>query len=235
MKRVTRSTNITCRAPGAMARSARRSALAMHESQSLIIEMQACPQPWFFFEFAAPAMRRAFGVAGPEWTAENLHRAATRVAPSLIRVDADEATYPAHILLRTRLERALLSGDLAVRDLPGAWRDEMRRLLGVTAGNRQRRLPSGHPLDGRRFRLFPHLHAGRYRRGAVVRRRPRGRLRYRAGDRHGRFFPIARLAQDACPRPMEASWTWRHCWSGRPGAGSISQAYTDHLRARYAP
>ena len=50
---------------------------------------------------------------------------------SLIRVDADEVTYPLHIILRYRLEQALLAGDLEVADLPGAWNEGMRELLGV--------------------------------------------------------------------------------------------------------
>jgi carboxypeptidase Taq len=53
------------------------------------------------------------------------------VEPSLIRVSADPLTYPLHIVLRFELELSLLEGDLAVVDLPAAWADGMRRLLGV--------------------------------------------------------------------------------------------------------
>ena len=81
--------------------------------------------------FAAPRMRAAFGKDGPAWTADNIHRVYTRVAPGFIRVDADEVTYPLHIMLRYRLERAMLAGDLALADLPGAWNDGMRELLGI--------------------------------------------------------------------------------------------------------
>ena len=108
--------------------------MAMHESQSLILEMQAC-RSREFLGFAAGEMRRAFAAAtdtgGAAWEPDNLHRLYTRVAPGLIRVDADEVTYPAHIILRYRLERALLDGDLAMADLPGAWADGMRDLLGI--------------------------------------------------------------------------------------------------------
>jgi carboxypeptidase Taq len=104
--------------------------MSLHESQSLLIEMQAC-RSRAFAEFAAPLAREAFGRAGPAWQADNLHRLSTRVAPGLIRVDADEVTYPAHVILRYRLERALLAGDLDLADLPGAWRDGMRALLGI--------------------------------------------------------------------------------------------------------
>ena len=105
--------------------------MSLHESQSLIVEMQACrARP--FFTFLAPLLREAFGRAGPEWEPDNLHRLHTRVEPGFIRVDADEATYPAHILLRYRLETAMIAGDLAVADLPGAFDDGMRDLLGLT-------------------------------------------------------------------------------------------------------
>ena len=104
--------------------------MSVHESQSLLVEMQVCRgRP--FLEFAAPLFRVAFGQDGPAWSAENLHRRAIRVERSFIRVDADEATYPAHVILRYRLERALIAGDLAVADLPAAWNDGMKTLLGV--------------------------------------------------------------------------------------------------------
>jgi carboxypeptidase Taq len=105
--------------------------MALHESQSLLVEMQAC-RSREFLELAAPMMREAFGGSGPAWETDNLHRLYTRVARGLIRVDADEVTYPAHVILRYRLERAMIEGDLALRDLPGAFRDGMRDLVGVT-------------------------------------------------------------------------------------------------------
>jgi carboxypeptidase Taq len=104
--------------------------MSLHESQSLLVEMQAC-RSRAFAAFAAPLARAAFERAGAAWEADNLYRLNTRVEPGLIRVDADEVTYPAHVILRYRLERALLAGDLALADLPGAWRDGMRELLGI--------------------------------------------------------------------------------------------------------
>ncbi|MBI1777259.1 MAG: carboxypeptidase M32 [Proteobacteria bacterium] len=104
--------------------------MAVHESQSLLIEMQAC-RSREFMEFAAPLIRAAFGGSGPAWEAANLHRLYTTVARSLIRVEADEVTYPAHVILRYRLEKAMIAGELMLIDLPGAWNDGMRTLLGV--------------------------------------------------------------------------------------------------------
>jgi carboxypeptidase Taq len=104
--------------------------MSLHESQSLIIEMQACRSSTFL-EFAAPVMRDCFGGTGPAWDAANLHRLYTKVEPGFIRVDADEVTYPAHILIRYDLEKALIEGDMTLADLPGAWNEGMRDLLGL--------------------------------------------------------------------------------------------------------
>jgi len=104
--------------------------MTLHESQSLLMEMQACRSD-AFVAFAAPRMRAAFGKDGPAWSADNIHRLYTRVEPGFIRVDADEVTYPMHVMLRYRLERAMLAGDLPLADLPGAWNEGLRELLGI--------------------------------------------------------------------------------------------------------
>lgn len=104
--------------------------MAMHESQSLLIEMQAC-RTKEFIKYVAPLMRKAFGGRGPDWGAANLHRLYTRVRRSFIRTEADEVTYPAHVILRYRLERAMVSGDLEIADLPGAFNDGLEALLGI--------------------------------------------------------------------------------------------------------
>ncbi len=104
--------------------------MSIHESQSLLIEMQACrSRP--FIDYLAPLLRETFEADGPAFESDNLHRLYTRVEPGHIRVDADEVTYPLHILLRTRLERAMIEGDLAVADLPGAWNEGFLALTGL--------------------------------------------------------------------------------------------------------
>ena len=108
--------------------------MVIHESQSLIVEMQACRSKEFF-EWAAPMFAHAFGGIGPAWGAEEFYKRATAVRPSLIRIDADEVTYPAHIILRTQLERALLAKDLLPVDLPGAWNEKILQLLDISPSN----------------------------------------------------------------------------------------------------
>ncbi len=108
--------------------------MALEESQSLLLEMLVCrSRP--FVAYLCPLLVKHFAVSGPEWEPENLYANLTRVRRSLIRVDADELTYPLHILLRYELEKRLLTGDLAVRDLPEAWNAGMEQRLGIRPGN----------------------------------------------------------------------------------------------------
>ena len=109
--------------------------MSLHESQSLLVEMQACRSAEFI-GFAAPLLREAFAAEGagegPAWETANLLRLYNRVEPGFIRVDADEVTYPAHVILRYRLERAMIAGELPLEELPGAWNQAMAELLGIT-------------------------------------------------------------------------------------------------------
>jgi carboxypeptidase Taq len=122
--------------------------MAVHESQSLLLEMQVC-RSRAFLSFAAPILREVFAGEGSGWDAEALHRRQIRVQRSLIRVDADEVTYPAHVILRYRLERAMIAGDLAPADIPGAWAEGLRQLLGIAPANdREGCLQDIHWYDG---------------------------------------------------------------------------------------
>lgn len=104
--------------------------MSLHESQSLLMEMQACrSRP--FLAFAAPLMRESFGGSGPAWETEAMWHRYTRVAPGFIRVDADEVTYPAHVILRYRLEKALIADEMPLAELPTAWSAGMKDLLGL--------------------------------------------------------------------------------------------------------
>lgn len=106
---------------------------AVHESQSLLMELQVCRSRAFIGQLA-PTVRARFGRedGDPAWSGENLYRHATEVARGFIRVDADEVTYPLHVILRFELERELLSGALPVAALPDAWNDAMGRYLGLS-------------------------------------------------------------------------------------------------------
>ncbi len=101
--------------------------MALEESQSLLMEMIVCRSRGFV-RYLRPLLEKHFGVSGPEWTEENLYAHLTRVKRGAIRVDADELTYTLHIQLRYDLEKKLLEGTLAVRNLRDAWNAGMERL-----------------------------------------------------------------------------------------------------------
>ncbi|MCA9677250.1 MAG: carboxypeptidase M32 [Kofleriaceae bacterium] len=122
--------------------------MSTHEGQSLLMEMQA-GRSRAFLDYLAPLAREHLGGDGPAWAPDNLHRLYTAVHPGFIRVDADEVTYPSHVILRFRLERALIGGDLALADLPAAWNAGMQELLGITPpSDREGCLQDIHWYDG---------------------------------------------------------------------------------------
>jgi carboxypeptidase Taq len=105
--------------------------LGMHESQSRLWE-NAVARGRAFWSYWFPMAKSIFREALSGVTLEAFHRAINHVAPSLIRVQADEVTYNLHIIVRFELELALITGDLAVADLPLAWIEKYRETLGVT-------------------------------------------------------------------------------------------------------
>ncbi len=103
--------------------------MSLHESQSLLIEMQVCRSD-AFLRFLSPLLCDTFGDQ-PAFEPHNLVASMRRVEPGLIRVDADEVTYPAHIILRYGLEKAMINGDLALADLPTAFNDGLKQSISV--------------------------------------------------------------------------------------------------------
>ncbi len=108
--------------------------LALEESQSLLFEMNLC-RSRSFVTYLKPLLEKYLQVSGPEWSEENLYRHLIRVKRSLIRMDADELTYPVHIMLRYELERKILEGALPVADLPEAWNANLEQRLNIRPTN----------------------------------------------------------------------------------------------------
>jgi len=100
--------------------------MSIHESQSKLWENHVARSPAF-----AEVLATELGAGGFTVSAADLHATLVGVEPSPVRVSADPLTYPLHIVVRFELELALIDGDLAVEDLPDAWNEQMRRLLGV--------------------------------------------------------------------------------------------------------
>jgi carboxypeptidase Taq len=104
--------------------------MGLHESQSRLWE-NLIGRSLPFWRAFTPKLRELFPRELEGVGAEQVHGAVNAVQPSLIRVEADEVTYNLHILLRFELELAMVRGDLAPRDLPGAWNERMKSYLGI--------------------------------------------------------------------------------------------------------
>ena len=105
--------------------------LGIHESQSRLWEnLVGRDRP--FWQFAYPRLQAHFPAQLGDVPLKSFLMAVNRVAPSLIRVEADEVTYNLHIILRYEIERPLLTGDLPIADLPPTWNELSREYLGLT-------------------------------------------------------------------------------------------------------
>jgi carboxypeptidase Taq len=128
--------------------------MGVHESQSRLWENQVARSRafWRFFE---PRFREKFPAQTAAISSEELYLAINAVAPTLIRVDADEVTYNLHIILRFELEKKLFTGELAVTDLPAAWRASSRELLGLEPANDREGVLQDVHWSGGAFGYFP--------------------------------------------------------------------------------
>ena len=108
--------------------------LALEESQSLLFEMNLC-RSRAFVQYLRPLLEKHLQVTGPEWQEQNLYRHLIRVRRAAIRMDADELTYPVHIMARYDLEKRILDGALAVADVPEAWNEALDQRLGLRPGS----------------------------------------------------------------------------------------------------
>ena len=108
--------------------------LAVHESQSRMWEnLVGRSQP--FWEHFFPAFKKTFASQLDGVSLEAFYKAINKVEPTLIRVNADEATYNLHIMLRLELEIGMVEGKIAIKDLPEIWNAKMQEYLGITPPN----------------------------------------------------------------------------------------------------
>ena len=104
---------------------------AVHESQSRMWE-NLVGRSLPFWEHFFPELKKTFPSQLDGVSAKSFYKAINKVEPSFIRVNADEATYNLHIMLRLELEIGMLEGSLAVKDLPEIWNTKMQDYLGIT-------------------------------------------------------------------------------------------------------
>ena len=209
--------------------------MSLHESQSLLMEMQVC-RGAEFIGFAAPLMRDAFcadGVAADgAFAPENLHRLAIHVAPDYIRVDADEVTYPAHIMLRYRLEKALIAGDLNAADLPGAWQDGMQEYLALMPRNDTEGCLQDIHWAGGDVGYFPSYTLGALIAAQLFESARRDIAELRANIAAGDFAPLMTWLGDAV-HSQASRYTSQDLIERATGRPLGTDAFKAHLKARY--
>jgi carboxypeptidase Taq len=204
--------------------------MAAHESQSLIVEMQAGRSD-AFLSFLAPELAAAFG-PDPAFEADNLALLWRRVHRGFIRVDADEVTYPAHVILRFRLEQALIGGDLGLNDLPAAWNDGTKSLLGIAPPDDARGcLQDIHWFDGL-FGYFPSYTLGAMAAAQLMAAARREAPEIDSALAEGSMAPL----QDWLARKVHAfgsRYGFNDLLRHATGAPLGADAFETHLRARY--
>jgi carboxypeptidase Taq len=205
--------------------------MALHESQSLAFEMQLGGHAGFVARLA-PLLAEAFG-AQPAFDPDNLHRLMTRVTPGYIRVDADEVTYPAHIVLRYEIERPLIEGEIEADDIPTLWDAKAGELLGLdTRGNyRDGPLQDVHWPEGM-FGYFPCYSLGAMYSAqwfaAMRRATPDLDARLHAGD----FAPVFDWLRDHIWH-QGCRWTTDELARRASGEALNPAHFKAHLESRY--
>jgi carboxypeptidase Taq len=208
--------------------------MAMHESQSLLMEMQVC-RSREFLTFAAPLLAETLknGTDADErWSADTLYRHYTRVTPGLIRVDADEVTYPFHVILRYDLERAMIAADLKPADLPGAWNDGVERHLGIRPpGDRLGCLQDIHWYDGA-WGYFPTYTLGALAAAQLFAAAVRDRPEIPGAVARGEFTPLLDWLRLHVHGQASVS-SGNELLTAATGSPLGVSAFADHLRRRY--
>ena len=205
--------------------------MSLHESQSLLMEMQTCRSK-AFIDHAAPILAARYAGEGALWEADNLYRIVTTVSPGFIRVDADEATYPAHVILRYRLEKALIEGTMEIADLPSAWNDGMQRLLGITPpSDREGCLQDIHWYDGA-WGYFPTYTLGAISAAQIFRAAVDADPDIPDGISKGDFKPLLSWLRTHI-HAKGSLYSTEEILTQATGRGLDVSAFKDHLRSRY--
>jgi carboxypeptidase Taq len=203
----------------------------VHESQSLFWQNQVASGR-NFMAFLSPILKDELGVDGFAWSPENLYQLVTRVKPGLIRTEADEVTYPAHVILRHDLEWKLIDGTLAPRDLPDAWGKEMRELLEVEVPDHAHGCMQDVHWSQGIIGYFP-----AYTFGALGAAQLMGQLKRDVPDlsdhiRNGDFTPIRVWMTDRVHQ-YGSRYTGEELMKNATGKPLSAGAWLDHVESRY--
>lgn len=194
--------------------------LGVHESQSRLWE-NFVGRSHSFWEHFFPQLQDRFTAALSAVTLDEFHWAINSVRPSLIRVEADEATYNLHIVIRFELERELVAGHLAVEDLPHAWNQKYEHYLGITPADDAQGVLQDIHWSSTALGYFPtytlgNLYAAQLARqadadlGGLDAQFARGEFTalrewlHKNVHQQGRRYPAAELIRRVCHQPLSS-------------------------------
>jgi len=209
----------------------RARSMGIHESQSLSFEMQIGRNP-AFLALISPLLKKHLGDQAA-FDAANLAGLFTRVKPGFIRVDADELTYPAHIILRYEIERALIDGEIEARDIPALWDEKMMAYLGLDSrGNYKNGCLQDIHWPGGSFGYFPSytlgaMYAAQYF-ASIHKTQPDFETRMAAGDLSPLFDWLNAHIWESASR-----WETRELVQRATGEALNPQHLRQHLAQRY--
>lgn len=200
--------------------------LGIHESQSRLWE-NFVGRSFAFWQHFFPKLQLEFPSVTREMELDDFYFAINDVRPSLIRVEADEATYNLHILIRFELEQALLTGELPVPDLPGAWNEKYQQFLGITPPDDAQGCLQDIHWSGGAIGYFPTYSLGNLYAAQLFDRADAdlGALpnQFRRGEflalrewlrenvhRHGRRYPAPELVERVTGSPLSHEPLMRH-------------------------
>lgn len=205
--------------------------MCIHESQSLLFEKQIFMSRAFGEALLPYVHQHLPGTQG--FSSDDIWYAQTRVQPSFIRVEADEVTYPLHVMLRYDIESALINGDIEADVIPDVWEAGLQSYLGLSSNGNHAIgcLQDIHWTDGS-FGYFPS-----YTMGAVNAAQLTAALKHEYPDWQSRF----RQGDVTFVRDWLSNAIWRHgcqlesqsLMRDATGSGSSARHLLAHLRTRY--
>lgn len=163
--------------------------LGIHESQSRLWENLVGLSPEFW-KFAYPKLKTQFPEQLKEVDRDQFYLAMNKVIPSMIRVEADEATYNLHILLRFEIEQQLINDNLSVKELPGLWNDKMENYLGIHPATDTEGVLQDVHWSGGAFGYFPTYTLGNLYSVQLFNQAKRDVSGLEEGFAHGNFQPL---------------------------------------------
>jgi carboxypeptidase Taq len=207
--------------------------MAIHESQSLFVEKQI-GRSAEFWEWAMPLVREHLGAESIEgWEIDDLLLHVHEVKTGLIRVDADEATYPLHVILRYEIEKGLVEGTIRPKDVPGEWNARMNEYLGLDTADNYKDGPMQdvHWPSGA-FGYFPSYTLGAMIAAQLWAKLEKDHPSARDDMRNGRFVEINEWRRDKI-WSQASRYSTPELLVKATGEKLDSRYFEDHLRRRY--